>query len=301
MLTCNASILGGWRNDPREVERSLKSLPRPWFASEASHLFGTGADRTILLYKAFKDVNSGQYPEYPAQQIGDCVSQSFGHGVDLLEAVQIVLQNRPDLWVPTATEAIYGMARVDIGGLRDFEQDGAVGAWGARAVSTLGTLSRTLVGPYDGRRAKEWGAKGVPPELAAKASAHKVRTCSLVSTYSQIEDALANGYPVTVCSPQGFSSQRDSDGFCLPQGIWNHAMLIVGVRADTRPGACFFQSWGPYVPVGPLVLDQPGNSFWVDRGIVEQMIGAGDSWSLSNFEGYPKQDLPARWSYVGFA
>ena len=206
-----------------------------------------------------------------------------------------------DVWMPTATEAIYGMARVDIGGLRDVNEDGAVGAWGARAVSTIGTISRAIVGPYDGRRARRWGAKGVPRNLAAKAAAHKVRTCSLVTSYDQMTDALANGYPVVVCSPPGFTDTRDMDGFCQPRGLWNHAMLIVGVRSDARPGACLYQSWGPTVPSGPLALDQPGNSFWVDRLEVEGMIDAGDTWSISQFEGYPGQELPDRWSYDGFA
>lgn len=300
-MTSHITIQGGWRHDPPEVDRILSRIQRPRFGAETAHLAGSGTDQTAFLYKAFKEVNNGHYPDYPAQKIGDCVSQAFGHGVDLLEAVQISIHESAEFWTPTATEAIYGMARIDIGRLNEMTGDGAVGAWGAEAVSTLGTLSRALVGPYDGNRAREWGAKGVPPDLAAKASAHKVRTASLVSSYRELEDASANGYPVVVCSPNGFTSQRDCDGFCSPQGTWYHAMLIVGIRAEPRPGACFFQSWGPTVPSGPLVFDQPSNSFWVDRLIVEQMLAAGDSWSISQFEGYPRQELPARWTYEGFA
>ena len=294
-------ILGGWRSDPREVARTLSQMPRPLFALAAPALSGSGINRTVLLYKALKEVNGEVYPEYPAQTIGDCVSQAFGHGVDLLEAVQIIVEQRPEVWTPTATEAIYGMARVDIGGLVGVLEDGAVGAWGAKAVSTLGTLSRNLLGPYDGRRAKEWGARGVPQIFAEKASTHKVQTASLIATYDQLEDALANGYPVAVCSPPGFTLVRDTEGFCLPQGNWFHAMLIVGVRADSRPGACFLQSWGPNIPSGPLAHDQPSNSFWVERTIVQEMLAAGDSWSISGFNGYPRQPLPESWSYDGFA
>ena len=123
----------------------------------------------------------------------------------------------------------------------------------------------------------------------------------MITTYGELEDALANGYPVTVCSDQGFTLERDAQGFCLPQGTWAHCMLIVGVRADERPGACIFQSWGNTVPSGPLALDQPPNSFWADRAVVEHMLGMQDSWALSNFEGYPEQDLPAHWTYEGFA
>jgi hypothetical protein len=293
--------LRGWIHDPAEVQRTLAGMPHPFFTPAAPHLGGSGAGQTILLYKAFKDVGGGQYIDYPAQVIGDCVSQGFGHGIDLLEAVQISIGHKPNEFKQTATEAIYGMARVDIGGQRGSYQDGAVGAWAAKAVSTLGTLPRDVVGPYDGRRAKQWGATGVPAELMAKAPLHKVRTTSLVTTYSELEDALANGYPVTVCSNQGFTLDRDAEGFCRPRGVWGHCMLIVGVRADSRPGACIFQSWGSSTPSGPLALDQPPNSFWADRAVVERMLSMEDSWALSSFDGYPSQDLPAHWTFADFS
>jgi hypothetical protein len=293
--------LNGWIHDPTEVARVLAGMPRPYFAAAAPHLAGSGTGQTTLLYKAYKDVNGGRYIDYPAQTIGDCVSHGFGHGIDLLEAVQVTQEHRPEVFKQTATEAIYGMARVDFGGQRGSREDGAVGAWAAQAVTRLGTLSRDVVGPYDGKRAKKWGATGVPDEFKALAGEHKVRTASLITTYGELEDALSNGYPVAVCSNQGFTLERDAQGFCSAQGIWGHCMLIVGVRADRRPGACIFQSWGSTMPTGPLTLDQPPNSFWADRDVVEGMLAMQDSWAISNFDGYPSQALPSGWSYADFA
>jgi hypothetical protein len=293
--------LGGWLRDPSAVSEMLASLPRPLFHTSATALRSSGAGKTVLLYKAWKDVNGGRYIDYPAQTIGDCVSHGFGHGIDLLEAVQITLGHKEELFKQTATEAIYGMARVDVGGQRGSFDDGAVGAWAAKAVSSLGTVSRELTGPYDGQRAKRWGADGVPSDLEQKAFQHRVQTASLVASYQELEDALANGYPVTVCSDQGFTLQRDADGFCQPRGCWGHCMLLVGVRTGSRPGACVFQSWGSGCPRGPLALDQPPNSFWADRSVVDAMLALRDSWSLSSFEGYPSQVLPDHWTYDGFA
>ncbi len=293
--------LGGWIRNPTAVAAELVTMPRPFFESAAPGLNGTGAGKTVLLYKAWQDVNKGRYIDYPAQVIGDCVSQGFGHGVDLLAAVQIAIGNRPEAFKQTATEAIYGMARVDIGGQRGSTSDGAVGAWAAKAVSTLGTLNRDDLGPYDGRRSKTWGAKGVPAELKAKAAEHKVRTVSMVRTYEELEDAIANGYPVPVCSDQGFAMERDAAGFCKARGTWMHCMLICAVRSDDRPGACIVQSWGDNVPSGPTALDQPTYSFWADRPVVERMLAQQDSWSLSSFVGYPGQNLPSHWSYAGLA
>jgi hypothetical protein len=294
------TTLGGWVHSPDEVAKHLATLAKPTFAEAAPHLSGAGTDKTVLLYKAFKDVNGGQYIPYVAQQIGDCVSFGFGHGVDLLECVQIAIGKKPEKLEQTATEAVYGMARVDIGG-GQIRGDGAIGAWAAKAVSTIGTVNRDVVGPYSGKRAKQWGAQGVPADVKAKAGDHKVKTTALVSTYEELEDALANGYPVPVCSNQGFTLTRDEQGFCRPRGVWGHCMLIVGVRGDDRPGACIFQSWGPDMPSGPLALDQPSNSFWADRKVVEDMLAMQDSWAISSFDGYPDQTLPAHWGYEGFA
>ena len=194
------------------------------------------------------------------------------------------------------------MARVDIGGERGSYSDGAVGAWAARAVSTLGTVGRSVVGPYDGRRAKDWGARGVPDEIKAKASAHTVKSVALVQTYEELEDALANGYPVPVCSNQGFTLQRDEDGFCLPQGTWGHCMLIVGVRAGSRPRGPASSSRGARkCPPARAGSTSRPNSFWADRTVVASMLACRDSWALSQFDGYPGQAIPEHWSYGSFA
>ncbi len=290
----------GWIHDPNEVMRIAASLPMPVFRYAAPHLAGSGAGKTTLLYKAFKDA-TGAYIPYPAQTIGDCVSQGHGHGTDLLACVQIAIGKSNEEFQQTCTEAVYGMARVDIGGQRGSREDGAVGAWAAKAISTEGTVSRNVTGPYDGNRAKKWGADGVPDNIKSQAVAHKVKTVSLVQTYAELEDALANGYPVTVCSNQGFTMTRGANGFCRPSGHWGHCMLLVGVRADDNPGACIFQSWGFDVPDGPLTLDQPPNSFWAPVSTVSAMLALGDSWALSSFDGYPGQDLPSHWKYSDFA
>jgi hypothetical protein len=295
----DAPLPTGWLHAPEEVEAVLSTMPRPLFASAAPGIRGSGRGKTTLLYKAWKDV-LGDYFPYPAQTIGCCVSRAFAAGVDLLECVEISVGREAETFTPTSHEAIYGLARVDVGGQRGSYQDGAVGAWAAQAVTELGTVSQDVVGPYSDALAREWGAVGVPDEVKARAVQHKVRTASLVQTYAELEDALANGYPVTVCSSQGFTLERDAQGFCRPEGQWFHAMLFAGVRTD-RPGVLTVQSWGSSVPSGPLDLDQPSNSFWADRDVVESMLSMRDSWSLSSFSGYPSRALPASWDWGDFA
>lgn len=292
--------LGGWVEDRAAVERVLESLPMPLFGAAAPHLFGLAMPKTTLLYKAFKEV-IGSYPAYVAQKIGDCVSMGFGHGVDLLQCVEIAMGGEAEAFEYTSTEAVYGMARVDIGGGRLGNGDGAVGAWAAKAVSTIGTVSRKVAGEYSGERAKSWGRSGVPADIKSQAGAHKVKTVSLVASWEEAKVAIANGYPVTICSDQGFTMNRDANGFCRPSGSWNHCMLLCGFREDEHPGGFIFQSWGPDTPSGPLSLDQPGNTFCAETSVVDRMIRQGDSWALSAFDGYPGRPLPASWTYDSMA
>ena len=56
----------------------------------APQLFQGTPTSPILLYEAWLGV-LGHFPEYVAQQIGDCVGQAHAHANDLLQCVQIGL------------------------------------------------------------------------------------------------------------------------------------------------------------------------------------------------------------------
>ncbi len=262
----------------------------------APHLVGA-ADPTspVLLYKAWYDV-LGRDPGYPAQQIGDCVSFGHGHGHDLLQCVEIGL-GAPIDYRETDTEFIYGASRQIAGILGT--GDGSYGAAAVKAMTTIGVVSREMLGTdgsYSGDRAHAWGASGPPAGLETQASSYKLGAAAAVSTWDELVAALSNGYPVTICTAQGFVLTRDADGFCAPKGTWGHCMLIGGVRFD-RPGACILQSWGPDVPAGPTALGQPTWSFWADRPAIESILAEGDSWALSKSPGFKSRELPPAWKY----
>lgn len=279
----------GWIHNPVAVQAVMATLPMPSFAQAAPHLAGTGEDKDVLLYLIHRKVTGQDAPKGP-QGIGDCVSWGWACLCNYVQAVEIS-KGTLEEYKETATEAIYALSRVEIGGERGSYQDGSVGAWAAKAVSTYGTLARELVGPYDPKRAKEWGAKGLTSDLESKSKDHPVKTVSQVKSFAEARDAITNGYPVAVCSSQGFTMERDKDGFCSPKGRWDHCMCFVGVRAGSRPGLCCAQSWGPNTPQGPLGLDQPDNTFWVDQSVADSMLAKEDSFTGSAFQGYPAKDL----------
>lgn len=222
----------------------------------------------------------------------------MGHAVDLLQCVQIVIGHKAEAYKESCTEEIYGNGRA-IANMLGYD-DGCTGAAVAKGVVEKGVVPREVVGPYDGKRAKSWGATGVPADVQTKAGEHKVKTVSLVSSWAELCAALANGYPVTVASDQGFTMTRDANGLCQPRGSWNHQMMIAGVLNSTG-AALICQSWGSDVPDGPLALDQPSFSFWAPKSTIERMLGQQDSWAVSSFDGYPGQPLPSEWTHAGWS
>jgi hypothetical protein len=286
--------LCGWRGAD-ELQQAFAGQ-FPTMAQAAPHLMAAGSPNDpILLYKAWRDV-LGKDPAYPAQQIGDCVSFGHGHGNDLLQCIEISL-GEPSIFQETDTEFIYGMSR-EVAGILG-RQDGSYGAAAVKAMTTVGMVSRAMLGTdgtYSGQRAKSWGLDGPPDAMKNEAAPFKLGSSANVTTWDELVAALRNGYPVTICSNQGFTLARDQQGFCAARGRWGHCMFIAGVRFD-RPGACIVQSWGPETPSGPTALDQPSFSFWADQSVVSRILGEGDSWALSKSPSFQKRDLPPAWRY----
>lgn len=292
-MTFDPTHLCGFVDHPRRHE--IAASLGPPLAERAPHLMGDyGADEDVLLYKAWRDVNGGQYFPYPAQTIGDCESHGNGHGHDLLQAVEISLGNSDAKWKETDTEALYAVGR-EAGDMLG-NQDGCYGSAMVKGMTTMGLLPREMIGPYSGQRAKEWGRTGLPSDLKTKAAAFKLGAAAMVRGWDELVAAFRALSPVPVSSNQGFTMTRDSDGFCRAQGSWPHCMLICGIRFGSRPGACIMQSWGMNVPDGPLSLDQPPNSFWVDRDTVDRMLSMQDSFALSKSAVFERRPVPASWT-----
>lgn len=293
--------LGGWVDDPVSVGEVLGRQDMPLYgpAAAMSQTRGIGAGKRVLLYQAiYKTLGGPQNYNTRLQGIGDCVSMGGARAVDILRAIQVVSGNGS--WRgETATEVLYAFGRIEVGGGRLGNSDGSVGAWQADACKRYGTLIRAVYGQYDlttysAQRAREWGApgRGVPDALEPTAREHLVRTVSLVTTWEELCDAIASGYPVTVASNQGFTKVRDSQGFARASGNWPHQMCFIGVDdLSARKGACIDNSWGDNWISGPRTYEQPKGSFWVDKATVESMLRAQDSWAYSDYVGFPAKKL----------
>lgn len=304
--------LFGWRPDPAGVEAWLNDPDNehPVFGLAAPSLLGDDSKATVVLPSYLLKVQPGW--TRIMQGIGDCVSHGYEFACTLLMALQAVRERR-EFPAVVASEAIYGGSRVEARG-KTFGgwSDGSYGAAAAKWVKQWGVVVRRDYSAdtgnaehdltaYNAQKARSWGAYGCGGradggKLDAVARLHPVQTTSLVTTFEEAAAAIRNGYPVPVCSNQGFTMTRDKQGFCKPSGSWAHCMCFCGVRWD-RPGLLCVNSWGKSNSGVHYPKDLPeaiaACSFWVDAKVCDSMFGRWkDSFALSQFVGFKRQRLP---------
>lgn len=277
-------------------------LPYPTFDMIHDAIRDSGKGKTALLYKYVEKL-IGKFNV--RHQLGpDCVSHGMACAIDCLKATEIVLKGDFEEWLAeTCTEDIYGGSRIWIGKGQLGGGGGSIGAWAAQYCQKYGTLARLLYGNIDLRKynwslGENWGDNGPPQALLPYIKEHPVKTFTQVTNAIQARDAIANGYPVTVASDQGFSARRDQDGFAAPQGSWMHEMCFIGVDdasvgisgGRNRPGLLCANSWSNWNS-GPKRLDQPDGSFWVDYEVADRMLRQGDSFSYTDYNGFQPKEL----------
>ncbi|MBD1366027.1 hypothetical protein IDJ77_19595 [Mucilaginibacter sp. ZT4R22] len=298
-MTNDFEKLCGWIDDPASALMAQESFDIQ-AVSFYNDIAGDGAGKVILLHKIYEQVTGTSFPVW-MQAIGDCVSFGFALGVNVLMAMQKSFDDTQEFITDTATEPIYGGSRVEIannGVPRSIlSHDGSTGIWAAQWIKQFGILLRQVydtvdLSAYSGPRAKNWGQQGVPDFLEPIARLHPVQNYALVTSYEEARDAIANGYPVVVASNRGFRNQRDAEGFAAPYGTWSHCMCFVAVDdAADRKGLLCCNSWGNDWIDGPKRHDQPDGSFWVDAAVADDMLKDRDSYALSNFVGFQRQNV----------
>jgi hypothetical protein len=151
--------------------------------------------------------------------------------------------------------------------------------------------------------AKAWGAfgnggQGDGGKFDEFAKTHPAEHVAAVGTFAEAAAAIESGYPVAVCSGQGFANVRDSNGFAAASGSWAHCMVFIAVRyaANGSPedGLLCLNSWGPTWISGPSWPgDMPAGSFWVRRSVVDRMLGGEntDSFAVGSVGGLGHRPL----------
>jgi hypothetical protein len=292
----------GWERDADAIAENLDPARTVQFAATPAGRAVLAGDSDVYLWQAVRKA-AGKGPEwYPNVNqgaVGSCVGAGNKHGVDALQGVQIA-RGANLTWKPVSAEVIYAGSRVEVGGGR-IRGDGSVGSWAAKWVKDYGVVPMEVVGAHDlsrysESRARSWGRTGVPDDLEPVARQHPVKGVAVVTSWPDVDRAVRQGYPVVVCSDQGFAMDRDRDGFCDPEGRWAHCMCFLGVRGGARQGAFCLNSWGDRAHTGPTYpADAPPAGFWVDARTVDRMVRQGESFAYSDAAGFPGRKLPDDW------
>jgi hypothetical protein len=298
----------GYTPDPEGVAEFLKELDQPLFAQAGADAIRQAKGEDTFLYRALYKAHQARYGKpfiVGEQGIGDCVSWGWAHGVWIAQAIDWDLGRLPEPPMAPATESIYGGSRVEArnkpeggGGWSDGSYGGAAARW----CRDWGVIYREPIEGHDltaysAKRAKDWGnygngGQGDGGKLDAEAKRHPAQYVSLVKTWAEAAAAIESGYPVVVCSMQGFNSIRDADGFCKASGQWAHCMCFIAVRYGSRPGLLCLNSWGPSYVGGPRWPDdQPEGSFWVEKSVADRMLSGGDSFAVGSIDGFGFRDL----------
>ena len=300
----------GYIPDPAGTERFVASLPTPTM-SQAGPNLAYDPKRDVVLWPAIEAVSPGY--SRAAQQIGSCTGHGYSMMIDTLSATQIAVHGAAEDWPGRSLEAaIYAFSRCEVRGRTNAgTADGSSGSSCAKACLNYGTLHYNVrydaetFTEYSGTREKIWGASGVPDSLEKFAKLNRVTTTTLVTTFGEFAAACQSGYATAVCSMQGFTFKRDSDGFCGPgRTPWSHCLCLIGVRGGKRPGGLVVNSWGANSNSGPHysgIPDAPdsmptffrGCTWWADADVIDRMLSQQDSFSCSQYMGFPPRRLPS--------
>ena len=296
----------GYVPDPAGAEAFVASLPRPTLALAGPDL--RAANEDVLLYPALLAC-SPTWRRGSQGNVGSCVGWGSSLAVDILAACDIHWRKEAEAWKGRTIEAsLYGFSRVEARGQQsNTGGDGSTGFHAAKAIRDFGSLHYGV--DYGGfvfqeqdkeARDREWGRNGVPDKLEQFAKERRCSETTLATSFEEAAAAISNGYPVVVCSGQGFSMSRDADGFCRAGGVWWHCMCLLGLRGGKRPGLLCANSWGDSNTVGkhyPETMPEAVRncSFWIDAEVCDRMLSGRDSYVYAGYSGFKTTQLPDNW------
>lgn len=290
-------------------------IPEGAAACSAYGLEESGKGKLSLAFIAVQDTYPDAFPG-GAQGRGDCVSWSTRNACLLTMCTDITngvpdevtgkLEGAPAISDEArlngvlSTEAIYNWRRHGGDGWDCASSVDVVmqesGLWLRKKYDEIGVdFTR-----YSSRNAGLYGSRTPPPPWLEVGKNHRIRTATVLKSYEELRDMLANGYGVTSCGGESFSDSRDENGFSprTARG-WAHAMCYGAVddrevikQKYGEPLVMLIQSWGEWNS-GPrrilnTSIDIPVGAFWVKWSDIKrrQMI------AVSGVPGWPPRKLP---------
>src|SRR5581483_3566002 len=218
----------GWKYDKEAIARTLSQLAKPNFEQAGAHLRGSGEGKDVFFFEAEMRALKTTTPmkAWDQGQLGSCVAHGSGRAAQDLLLIQIALGNAEE-WEgdEICRESIYAGSRIQVGHSPGGE--GSVGSWAAEWLNKWGIVwygNNGVPGYYDVNRCRQWGDQGVPDNYQTIAKQHPIKTMTQVTSANDARDALANGYPISICGTVSRSMTRQPGGWCPSdhRNAWPH-------------------------------------------------------------------------------
>lgn len=151
---------------------------------------------------------------------------------------------------------------------------------------------------YSSRNAGIYGSRTPPDSWRAIGKPHLVQTITEIDEFEALRDLLANGYCVSSCGSEGFSSERDLNGVSKRRGSWAHALAYLGVddrdeikKLYGEPLVLVQNSWGAWNAgsrrIFGTVVDIPVGAFWAKWSDLKNRYMV----AISGVNGWPPKKL----------
>lgn len=238
------------------------------------------------------------------QLTGCCVGAGGGNALFSVGAADAIIRGEPEEALVPFWLLPYGKSRSRMG---DHGQgEGSTGTTFADAVREDGTIPAkteglpkftTEDGLIWGNAAEmKWSAgDSQPAEFVNAAKKFLVKTTAECKSADDVQQAIANYYPVTIASSWGGGMRCQVESGVLlnsRQGTWNHQMSIQAFWIHPQLGRLFWiqNQWGLSVH-GSDPAGGPGGGFWVKESEVAWICRGGEVFAFSQWQGFPAQTI----------
>jgi hypothetical protein len=152
---------------------------------------------------------------------------------------------------------------------------------------------------YSSKNAGLYGSRTPPDSWLEIGKDHRVQTVTEVEEYDAMRDLLANGYCISSCGGESFSSDKDMNGYSKRTAAgWAHAMAYLAVddrdeikKLYGEPLVMLQQSWGNWNDGGRRIfgtfIDIPIGAFWVKWSDIKNRYMI----AMSGVNGWPPKKL----------
>jgi hypothetical protein len=290
----------GWVDDPTNVAEAVSGFNYATFNDTPAGQLKLGdLPREVALWRdCQRFTGKATLPVTNQGNAGFCVGFGTCRAIEYTNLWEIAYGDA-ETFRPLSRGVCYAGSRVEAnGGKSPWRGDGSTGGSAAKFVTKWGILDEGIYAGYDLTQynipmIRDWGLKGVPDALEPLIREHPVSNATMVLNIDEARRALSQGYAITVCSNQGFTTTRDKNGVCYPQGNWAHCTMCSGYCWIGNDLYFFIEnSWGNYMGTkNPAPLGANAGTFLCKGDTFSRMLGDRDSYAFSGVKGFMRRNI----------